>query len=213
MAAVNVAPTRSNLLRLRQELQFTREGYEILDRKREVLTTELLRIAHDAETLQAGVWKMFAQAYQALERAKLTMGEERVEWAALAMPRNVAVDLKFRGVMGVPLPEVTARVEKAGIPFSLGDTRASLDEAVTAFRGLREQIAELCEMTASVWWLAAELRKTLRRVNALQYIFIPSYEASIKYVESALEENERQEIFRLKWLKLKKTRAAGADAR
>lgn len=206
MATINVPPTRSNLLRLRQELEFTREGYEILDRKREVLTTELLRIAHAAETLQADVWKEFAKAYRALERARLTMGEERVEWAALAMPRDAAVDLKFRGVMGVPLPELKAREEPAGIRFSLGDTRVSLDEASSAFRGLREQIAELCEMTASVWWLAAELRKTLRRVNALQYIFIPSYEEEIAYVEAALEENERQEIFRLKWLKLKKTR-------
>jgi V/A-type H+-transporting ATPase subunit D len=208
MPPINVAPTRSNLLRLRQELQFTREGYEILDRKREVLTSELLRIAHDAETLQAQVWEMVAAAYAALEKARLTMGQERVEWAALAVGGHYEVDLKFRGVMGVPLPSVEARGAEAGIPFSLGDTKASLDEAGADFRDLLGKIPELCELTASVWWLAAELRKTLRRVNALEHIFIPSYEATIAFVENALEENEREEIFRLKWLKVRKTRTA-----
>jgi V/A-type H+-transporting ATPase subunit D len=206
MARVNVPPTRSNLLRMKQELQFAREGFEILDRKREVLTTELVHMAHDAEALQEQVWKLLAAAYHALEQAKLTMGQEHVEWAALAVNKTVDVRLKFRGIMGVSIPLVEARGGPPEMPYSLGDTTATLDEAGAAFRGVLSHIPELSELVTAVWRLAAELRKTQRRVNALQHIFIPEYEETIAFIESALEEREREEIFRLKRLKTKTAR-------
>ena len=206
MPRINVPPTRSNLLRLRQELDFAREGYEILDQKREVLITELIHLAHDAEVLQEQMWRLLAAAYRVLEQAKLTMGQERVEWAALAVNKTVDVQLRFRGVMGVPIPLVTASGEPPEMPYSLGDTTVALDEAGTAFREVLSHIPELSELVTSVWRLAAELRKTQRRVNALQYIFIPDYEETIAFIESELEEREREEAFRLKRLKTKTAR-------
>lgn len=208
MAHINVPPTRSNLLRMKQELQFAREGYEILDRKREVLTTELIRLAHDAEELQTEVWKLVAAAYAALEQAKLTMGQERVEWAALSVNETVDVHLKLRGVMGVPIPVVESRGKPREMPYSLGDTSATLDEASVAFRNVLNRVPELSELVTSVWRLAGELRKTQRRVKALQYIFIPQYEETVLFIKSALEEREREETFRLKWLKTKMTNEA-----
>jgi V/A-type H+-transporting ATPase subunit D len=206
MPNIDIPPTRSNLLRLKQELLFAREGYEILDRKREVLTSELLRIAHDTEKLQAQVWASLAAAYHSLEKARLTMGQERVEWAALAASKTFDIRLTFRGVMGISLPVVKTGGGESGMPFSLGDTKVSVDEAYSAFRDLSNKIPELSELTTSVWWLASELRKTLRRVNALQHIFIPGYEQTIAFIESALEEHEREETFRLKRLKLRATK-------
>lgn len=207
MAAINIPPTRSNLLRMKQELKFAHEGYEILDRKREVLTTELIRMAHDAQELQEEVWKLVAEAYRALEQAKLTMGHEQVERAALAVHETVEVDLKFRGVMGVPIPLVEAKGKPPGTSYSLGDTKATLDKANTRFRKVLERVPVLSELVTSVWRLAGELRKTQRRVNALQHIFIPEYEETVEFIKSALEEREREETFRLKWLKTKMTKA------
>jgi len=80
MPRINIPPTRSNLIRIRKDLQFAREGYEILDRKREVLTTELIRLAHEAGELQEQMHALLAEAYRALEKAQLTMGREHVEW-------------------------------------------------------------------------------------------------------------------------------------
>ena len=207
MTAINIPPTRSNLLRMKQDLQFAREGYEILDRKREVLTTELIRVAHDAGLLQDEVWNLVASAYRALEQAKLTMGQDQVEWAALATNKTVDVHLKFRGVMGVPIPMVEARGAPPEMTYSMGDTSATLDEAGAAFRKVLSRIPELSERVTSVWRLAGELRKTQRRVNALQHIFIPEYEETVLFIKSALEEREREETFRLKWLKTKMTKA------
>lgn len=205
MSRMNVPPTRSNLLRIKKELEFAREGYEILDKKREVLTTELIHLAHDAETLQRRVWDLLAAAYRALEKARLTMGQERVEWAALAVNKTVEVEIKSRGVMGVPVPIVEAHGEPPEMPYSLGDTMATLDEASAAFREVLNRIPELSELMTSVWRLARELRKTQRRVNALQHIFIPDYQDTVDFIESALEEREREETFRLKRLKAKTT--------
>jgi V/A-type H+-transporting ATPase subunit D len=203
MAKINVAPTRSNLLRIKQELQFAKEGYEILNRKREVLTTELIRMAHNAEELQQQVWQLLAEAYTAMEKAQLKMGRERVEWAALAADKTVDVQLKVRGIMGVSVPVIESHGEPPEMPYSLGDTSAALDEASAAFAKVLKLIPELSMVVTTVWRLANELRKTQRRVNALQYIFIPEYEETVLFIVSSLEERDREETFRLKLLKEK----------
>mgnify|MGYP001477486420 FL=1 len=209
MAVLNVAPTRSNLIRIKKELQFAREGYEILDRKREVLTTELVRVAHEADVLQKEVWKILETAYRALEKAQLTLGSDHVEWAALAANKTVDVHLKLRGIMGVAIPVIEARGEPEKMLYSLSGTNAALDEASAAFREVLIKMPQLSMLVTTVWRLAGELRKTQRRVNALQHIFIPAYEETVTFIISSLEEREREETFRLKWLKTKMAKAAG----
>jgi V/A-type H+-transporting ATPase subunit D len=201
MAKNNIAPTRSNLLRIKQELQFAKEGYEILNRKREVLTSELIRMAHNAEELQQQVYQLLSEAYAAMEKAQLKMGRERVEWAALAANKTVDVTLKYRGVMGVSVPVIESQGTPSEMPYSLGDTTAALDQASAAFAKVLTLIPELSMVTTTVWRLAGELRKTQRRVNALQYIFIPEYEDTVSFIVSSLEERDREETFRLKLLK------------
>jgi V/A-type H+-transporting ATPase subunit D len=201
MAKINIPPTRSNLIRIKQELRFAREGYEILNRKREVLTSELMRVAHEAEELQTKVFEKLEHAYRTLEEAQLRSGREHVEWAALAATKTIDVQIKFRGIMGVALPVVEARGGPVEMMYALGDTNSSLDEAGAAFRDVLELIPELAHQVTAVWRLAGELRKTQRRVNALQYIFIPQYEETVLFIISSLEEREREETFRLKLLK------------
>ena len=203
MPTINVAPTRSNLIRLKKELRFAREGYEILDRKREALTGELVRVAKEADAVQKEVWALLETAYSAMEKARLVMGSDHVAWAALAVNKTVDVHLKLRGIMGVAIPSIEARGEPPKLLYSPGDTAAVLDEASNAFRDVLLRIPQLAMLTATVWRLANELRKTQRRVNALQHIFIPGYEATVAFIVSSLEEREREETFRLKWLKTK----------
>jgi len=203
---INVPATRSNLLAMKQALEFAREGYDILDKKREVLTSELVQLAHDAERLQEELWKLLEVAYRALEKAKLVMGQERVEWAALAVNKTVEVKITLRSIMGVPVPTVEGHGEPPEMPYGLGDTTAALDEATDRFHEVVTRVPEFAEFMTSVWRLAKELQKTQRRVNALEHIFIPDYEATVAFIESALEEREREETFRLKRLKGKTTR-------
>ncbi len=212
MPTINVAPTRTNLIRIKKDLRFAREGYEILDRKREVLTTELVRVAHEADVIQKEVWKLLETAYRALEKARLTLGSDNVEWAALAANKTVDVHVKLRGIMGVAIPVIEARGELPKMLYSLSGTNAALDEASAAFREVIIKTPQLSMLVTTVWRLAGELRKTQRRVNALQHIFIPEYEQTVAFIVSSLEEREREEIFRLKWLKTKMTRQAAESA-
>jgi V/A-type H+/Na+-transporting ATPase subunit D len=207
MSKINVPPTRSNLLRIKKDLQFAKEGYEILNRKREVLTTELIAMSKNAEALQTKVWSLLAEAYEAMENAQLKMGRERVEWAALAANKTVEVSLKFRGIMGVPVPSIESKGSPAEMQYSLGDTTAALDEASLKFAQVTELVPELSMVITTVWRLASELRKTQRRVNALQYIFIPEYEETVRFIVSSLEEREREDTFRLKLLKNRSEKA------
>lgn len=204
MARINIPPTRSNLIRVKQDLQFAREGYEILNRKREVLTSELIRLAHDAEIMQREVWDLIQKAYAALEKAQLSMGREHVEWAALAAAKSVDVTLKFRGIMGVAIPMIEAHGELQKLLYAPGDTTSSLDEASFEFREVMARIPELSRLMTAVWRLANELRKTQRRVNALQHVFIPDYEETVVFIIATLEEREREDTFRLKLLKNRK---------
>jgi V/A-type H+-transporting ATPase subunit D len=203
MARINVPPTRSNLLRTKHDLKFAREGYEILDQKRVVLAKELVQLANDAELLEKQLEDRLALAYRALELAMLTMGREHVEWAALAVHKTVEVDVKHRGVMGISLPVIEASGAPPEMTYSLGDTAASLDEASEAFREVLSLIPEISRLITSVWRLAVELRKTQRRVNALEYIFIPNYEETITFIQNSLDEREREDTFRLKLLKVR----------
>lgn len=203
MPQINIAPTRTNLIRLKKELRFAKEGYEILDRKREALTSELVSVAKEADAVQKEVWALLQRAYDGMEKARLIMGSDHVEWASLAVNKTVDVKLKLRGIMGVAIPSIEARGEPPKLLYSPDGTAAVLDEASTAFRDVLLRIPQLAMLTATVWRLANELRKTQRRVNALQHIFIPQYKDQIDFIVSSLEEREREETFRLKWLKTK----------
>jgi len=193
---------------MQESLRLAVEGFEILDRKREVLTTELLHLAHDAGELQQHVWSLLGEAYGALRIARLSMGRERLEWAALSVNDTIQVDIRPRSVMGVVIPSVEAHGAPPKTPYGLANTTVALDEASIRFRNVLAEIPDLAETMTSVWRLAQELQKTQRRVNALRYIFIPQYQETIRFIESALEEREREETFRLKRIKSKSSRAA-----
>lgn len=209
MAQINIAPTRSNLILMKNRLQFAREGFNILDKKREVLTNELLKITGAAETLQNKVWSLIEEAYRALEMARLSMGQERIEWAAMAVTRSIEVNIVNHGMMGVPVPRIEAFGEPPDISYSLGDTSVALDVSNDAFRKVLDETPRLAEMVTTLWRLARELKKTQRRVQALEKIIIPRYEETIIFIENSLEEYDREETFRLKWLKKNKQKMAG----
>lgn len=213
--ATNVAPTRTNLIRVKKELKFAREGHKILDRKREALIAELMRVAKDADALQREVWQLLETAYEALAKARLTLGSDKVEWAALAASKTVDFRLRMRSIMGVAIPSVEGEGELPERLYSLSGGNAALDEAASAFREVMKKAPQLSMLSTMVWRLAYELRKTQRRVNALQHIFIPEYEHTLLFIVGALEEREREETFRLKLLKTKMTkqqRQADAEA-
>ena len=202
MPKLAVAPTRSNLLKSRESLQLAKEGYDLLEQKREVLLMELMQIVHDLRELERQVVEKSEAAFDALESALLSVGEESVRWAALSVMGKRDISLLHRSVMGVPVVTVQgAREAIAGLQASPEGTGPALDEAHQRFEELVSIIYKWSEVEISVWRLAAEIRKTQRRVNALENIFIPQYEGTVKAIEDVLAESDREEFIRKKKVK------------
>ncbi len=202
MPKLKTAPTRSNLLKTRESLRMAKEGYDLLEQKREVLLMELMHIVHDLKELERQMEEKSADAFAALESALLSMGDESVRWAALSVMKERDVTLLHRSVMGVPVVTLQG-VETAlsALQTSPMGSSPALDEARQHFAELIPIIYSWSEVETSVWRLAGEVRTTQRRVNALENIFIPEYEDTVKAIEEVLEESDREEFIRKKKVK------------
>ena len=211
MPKLKVAPTRSNLMETKESLELAKEGHDLLDQKREVLFMELMNLVHNLRELQEKAHAKFASSYEALESAIISMGKEEVERASLISEETVDIDLIYRSVMGVPLPNIQANFsgDDSLLWMSLDGTNSSLDRTRLRFWELMKLIFQWGEIEIAIWRLTSEIRKTQRRVNALENIFIPEYEETIKLIEEILEENEREEFFRKKKVKKKKAKSEG----
>jgi V/A-type H+-transporting ATPase subunit D len=198
MPQLKLAPTRSNLLLVQERLRLAREGHRLLDRKREVLVMEIMRMIDDAERVQAESQERFAQAYLSIEEARVAVGTERLRRIALSRPRAADVQIKQRSVMGVAVPDVSCTPPERRPLYGFGNSSVVLDQAEQAWGEVLGLVADLAEKATAVWRLALELRRTQRRVNALKSIFIPAYEESLRTIRDALEEKDREDLFRLK---------------
>jgi len=201
MARYEVAPTKTNLMRIKRDLGFAREGWELLDQKRKILIVELMGLIDRAVETQEKAEDVLAEAFKALDNAILRMGLRELEQVSLAMGIKAEISISQRRVMGVSLPRVKLDFEDRSPYFA--DTTGSIwvDEAISKFRDVLKLLCELAEARISLMRLSREVAKTIRRVNALEKIFIPDYEETLKYIETALEEAEREAFFVLKLIK------------
>ncbi|MCC6142771.1 MAG: V-type ATP synthase subunit D [Candidatus Hydrogenedentes bacterium] len=201
MARYEIAPTRTNLQRLKSELSFAQEGYELLEQKREILIMELKRFTARATEAQAKLDAALERAYAALREAELDTGLTGVYTAGRAVTNPPEVTVGERRVMGVAIPSVTLSAEDQPPHYGPAWSSAWTDEAARRFREVLPLVADAAEAHIAVLRLAREIQKTIRRVNALEKILIPDYEESRRWVEDALEESDRDALFTLKLVK------------
>lgn len=201
MARYKVIPTKTNLIRLKRELSFTQEGYELLEQKRQILVVELMGLMDKAADAQELVEKKLAEAYRSLENAILAMGRQRVAQIAPAVNIDPKISLSMRRIMGVNIPKVEVEIRDRAPYYSLGESSFWVDDAVSQFKGLLLDLGNLAQLRISLMRIAQEVQKTMRRVNALDKIAIPDYKESIKYIEESIEESERETFALLKIIK------------
>lgn len=199
----NLAPTKANLIKSKSMLNFSVKGYELLDKKRNVLIREMMGLVSRATEIQTKIQDTFETAYDALRFANITLGVENVEEIAISILNTEDYSILSRSVMGVEIPIVKGTEEEKALNYGLFRTNAALDEAVEKFNIIRRLIYELSEIETSVYKLAMEIKKTQKRANALEKIQIPKYKAEVKRITEVLEEKEREDFFRLKKVKSK----------
>lgn len=201
MPTLKVAPTKSNLIRLKDQLAVAREGYELLEQKREILVMELMRTVEEVKLLERALEKRIESAYPALKRLLLSMGRDRAtETARSVRPGNSARERKIQAA-GLTLSGLDLVMAKPTLSYSPGNSFAVCDETMVEFMELLAIAARIASIRSMVWRLAMEVRKTQRRVNALEKMVIPETEETKRYVEGVLEEREREGFFVQKLLK------------
>lgn len=205
--AENIQPTRGELLKLKRRIDLAKRGHELLREKRDALITEFFDNLEILRGKRENVDEKLEEAFDSLMKARVMMGSVDMERAAQAASRDIEVDVDSRNIMGVKVPVVetedTLERKTTERGYSLYQTSAKLDEAAKKFEAALEAIMELAEAEQVVKLLAQEIEKTKRRVNSLEHILIPRLEESQEYIEMRLEEQEREDKFRLKRVKAK----------
>jgi len=198
VAKLEVPPTKSTLLALKRNLEFAQEGFDLLEQKRQILVYELMSRLEAARRAQQAVDEALAPAFRALREAALRSGTEAMGREALAVAAQHRIEVTTRSVMGLSLPMVRVEHEAPKPEFSVAGGTALSDEVMRRFTEALEAVARLAEVENAVLRLASEVRKTQRRVNALEKIFIPDHKETIAYIEGVLEEREREEFVIMK---------------
>ena len=208
--AQQVFPTKSNLMATKRSLALAEQGYDLMDRKRNILVREMMQLIDRAAGIQDRISAAYAEAYDALQKANIMLGS--VGEYAGGVPVEHGLRLSTRSVMGVEIPIVSIDDrEDNHIPYGLISSNEMLDEAYARFHRVKELTAELAEIENSVYRLADAIKKTQKRANALKNIMIPRFEATVKMITSALDEKSREDFSRLKIIKAQKAKKAGQN--
>ncbi|MDR0584997.1 MAG: V-type ATP synthase subunit D [Treponema sp.] len=198
-----IAPTKSNLLRVKERLAIAEEGYDLLEQKREILVMELMQKVEQVKMLERDLDARVAGAYPCLKRMLVVVGRERAERLARNISYRFELKEKQVTAAGMKLPGLEIRLPDAELKYSPVNSFAECDETVLEFFELLKICTELAAVRTIAWRLAREVRKTQRRVNALEKMVIPTACGTMAYIEAALEERDRDSFFTSKLLKRK----------
>jgi V/A-type H+-transporting ATPase subunit D len=203
MAKEQIAPTKSNLLKVKEKLNTAKEGYDLLEQKREILVAELMRKVEQVKILERDLDKSVETAYPCLKRMLVVTGREKAEKLSQNISYKFILTEKQVMTAGMRLPGLEVSLPAMDLKYSPVNSFAECDETVIEFFKLLKICTELAAIRTIAWRLAREVRKTQRRVNALEKIVIPTAVETRAYIESVLEERERDAFFTSKLLKKK----------
>jgi V/A-type H+-transporting ATPase subunit D len=202
LSAENVSPTRITLIQTKKTLKLAESGREVLERKRDILIRELRNSIYDAERTREELLAALAIAYQNLREANIAKGSETIANVALGSSAKANYIVDYKSIMGVTVPSVKFQGESNVKPdYGFASTSVELDKAFKQFYSVLELIADLARAEGTTFQIANDVRRTQRRVNALNYVLIPRYRNIVKSIELVLEEKDREEFVRTKIIK------------
>ncbi len=204
--AVQTVPTKGNLMNTKKSLALAKNGYELLDRKRNILIREMMTLIDHANAIQEKIDSAYEEAYLALQTANIMNGF--CEDISKSIPVEDGLKLDFRSVMGVEIPILTLDESKSYnyLHYGTRTTNSAVDKVYILFTKVKLLTVELAEIENSVYRLADSIKKTQKRANALKNIMIPRFSETVKFITDALDEKDREEFSRLKVIKRKKLR-------
>jgi V/A-type H+-transporting ATPase subunit D len=197
----NTFPTKGNLILAKNSLALAMQGFDLMDKKRNILIREMMDLIDEAKGIQSQIDRTFRDAYTALQKANMEIGINTVQTISYTVPIEDSIRIKTRSIMGTEIPLVQSEPVAELPTYAFYSTKESLDAARQAFEKVKELTINLSMVENSAYRLAANIKKTQKRANALKNITIPHYEQLTKDITNALEEKEREEFTRLKVIK------------
>jgi V/A-type H+-transporting ATPase subunit D len=202
LSSENISPTRINLIQTKKTLKLAESGREVLERKRDILLRELRNSIYEAERTREELLAALEKAYQNLREANMAKGSETIANVSLGSNAEANFLIDYKSIMGVTVPVVEFQSENNVKPeYGFANTTVKLDQTIKQFQKTLELIADLARAEGSTFQIANDVRKTQRRVNALNYVLIPRYKSIAKSIELVLEEKDREEFVRTKIIK------------
>ena len=199
-----VKPTRMELMRKKSQIKLAEQGRDLLREKMDALIQEFFKILNTVSNSRDELEVVSKEADLALMIAQAVDDPVTLKSASFATRRSITVDITGKNIMGVPVPVIEKkRISKSMLERGYGiiSTSGRIDETAERFEAELDLLIQLAETETAMRRLGAEIQKNRRRVNALEQILIPELKSQAKYIKNAIEEREREDLFRLKKVK------------
>ena len=213
--AEDVKPTRKNLMAIEDRIELSERGHDTLEQKRDGLIMEFMDILDQAQDVRSDLSEDYETAQRKLNMARAMEGDVAVRGAAAALKEHPEITIQSKNIMGVVVPQIESSKVKKSLDergYGLLGSSARIDEAADAYEELLETIILAAEVETAMKKMLTEIETTKRRVNALEFKLLPDLYENQEYIEQKLEEQEREEIFRMKKIKEKKEEAEAEEA-
>ena len=200
----DVKPTRSEELRLKEQIELAEDGHDILEKKRDGLIHEFMQVIGNAREINEELAQLYSGAREKLLIAKTYDGEDAIRANAMSIEKEPSIATETQNIMGVVVPEIeSTEIQREILEREYGITSSTsrIDSTAEKHEELLEKIVEAAETQTKILKLLEEIEKTKRRVNALEHKTIPEMKEAQDYVSQTLMENEREETFRMKKIK------------
>ena len=213
--AEDVKPTRKNLMQIEDRIELSERGHDTLEQKRDGLIMEFMDILDQARDVRQNLESDYERAQQTIDMARAMEGDVAVRGAAAALKEHPEITVESKNIMGVVVPQIESTKVRKSLDqrgYGVLGTSARIDEAADTYEALLDRVILAAEVETAMRKLLNEIETTKRRVNALEFKLLPELNEAKEFIEQKLEEQEREEIFRMKKIKAKKEREEAAEA-
>ena len=199
-----ISPTKTSLLEFKEQLQFSKDGHSLLEEKREVLVMHLMETISKMKENRERLDKLLMDSYIILKEMQVLLGELDVKKIIQGIKDISEVKVLEKTIMGVNIPSIKYRERM--MPYnnpllSFNSSDESYDMITQNIKEIINLIVIVAQTESAAWRLAYEIKKTQRRVNGLENVFIPEFKEIIKFIQETLEERERETFFQMKKIK------------
>lgn len=198
----NILPTKSNLIKLKKTISLSKQGQELLEKKKYILMNEKEKYILKKKEIEDKFNEEYKNALISFQNANIELGINKIYNISNNIEIDNSLNIKYKTVMGVDIPIVSYNYkQKPNLTFGLLESSISVDEAIKSFQSLKEILAQLAGIKITIARLNTAIRKVQTRSNSLKDIIIPNYLADEKRIQDTLDEKDREEFSRLKMIK------------